>query len=512
MQKSLLQSSLNLLKKNWLIAVIIFFAGWLRFYNLTDNGILFSDAGRDLLAAKEAVETGELPLLGIPSSLPRFHQGPLTIWLESVVYILFGQQTLTFSIVFAFLGLLAVILVYEFGILYFNKKTALTAATLMAFSPLAIAHSRVAYHTTPIPLIIMIFLLVVQKSWQKRFKYDVFWVTLAWLLALQFELTLFPLGLILLPGWWQQLRKQKLKLDRYFFSQLSLAGLIGLAPQILHDLTQPIAQNQIINFILWIGYRVVSATGLIGGHQLSGEKLIKTGEVFHHYLSRVFSFGPDWIAYIFMGLILFSALYLLWEIWQSKKLSKATYLISACLLILTLSYFIHSSPSEAYFPPFLPLLSLFIGWGANKLLGQFEWLRKKLKIEWILGVLLGGWAIFNTIRIFQHTFFVSNPQEFSYNASIKEQREILQFINHIHPGNFVLRTTLEAGKFEAFFDNFIWLSQELEAENFSAKFISKTQLRITPDTAIFYLEGKDSPLQTYPNITKIEFTTYDLYF
>ena len=91
------------LKKNSWMILIVMLASWLRITQIDTQAILFGDAGRDLLVARQAVENNSLPLLGIPSSIPRFHQGPLTIWMQMAIYDLFGTQTLAFSVIFAFL-------------------------------------------------------------------------------------------------------------------------------------------------------------------------------------------------------------------------------------------------------------------------------------------------------------------------------------------------------------------------------------------------------------------------
>jgi 4-amino-4-deoxy-L-arabinose transferase-like glycosyltransferase len=470
------------IKDNWVITLIIIFAALMRSWDISSRGILFSDAAKDLLMAKQAVESQNIPLLGIPSSVPRFHQGPLTIWLEMIIYSAFGQNTFAFSIIFAFLGILAVIAVYEYAVVFINKKTALISSALLAFSPLAIAHSRVPYHTNPIPFVVMIYLFALQYLWKNK-RLGVFGAGLAWILIMQFELTLFSLGLLIPYILW----RKKIKIDISIISQFCAALLLGLLPQIIHDLTSSFSQSQIGGFILWIGYRITSLTGLVGNHQFSVSGVIGTFAIYGKYIGRIFSTQNNLISLVFFGLLLTS---LVLAFMRRRSLKIGLEITIAALILLTLSYFVHGTPSEAYFPPYFPLLSLLIGWGLSQIFH---------KKEILLKIFIGIWALINISSIFKHNFFVSNVQDFSYNPSVQEQRQIIKTIDRLSEGRFQLLTTHPAGKFPSYFDNLRWLAGELGIPKDGR------------EGMVFYIEPKNSSLSGYPNITKIEFTTYDVY-
>lgn len=472
----------NFIKDNWLITLIIIAATLLRTWDIGTRGILFSDAGRDLRVAQASVETQQLPLVGISSSIPRFHQGPVTIWIEMLIYLAFGHQTIAFSVIFAFFGVLAVIAVYEYCVVYINKKTALIAATILSFSPLAIAHSRVPYHTNPIPLVIMIYLFALQYLWQNK-KLGLFWAGLGWILVMQFELNLFSLGLIIPYILWR--KKIKLKLDS--ISQLSAAMLIGLLPQIVYDLSHSFGESQLGGFMLWISYRLASFTGAVGNHRPSFSSILETLSLFKHYGGRIFSTQSDLILYIFLGIFIFTIIKI---IKNQRKINIGLIIPSLALVLLTSSYFVHGSPSEAYFPPYFPLLSIFIGWGISEVFN-------KQKIIVVIGLVV--WSGINTLSIIRHNFFVSNPQSFSYGASILEQQQIMRQIYKLSGGNYRLATTHPAGKFDSYFDNYFWLMN---------KSLTAKHQKSAP---IFYIEPKDSALSGYPDIISLGFTTYDVY-
>lgn len=474
---------LKFIKNNWVITLIIIFATIMRSWSISSHGILFGDAAKDLLVAKQAVETQNLPLLGIPSSIPRFHQGPLTIWLEMIIYSIFGQNTLAFSMSFAFLGIIAVIAVYEYAVVFINKKTALISSALLAFSPLAIAHSRVPYHTNPIPLVIMIYLFALQYWWQNK-KLGLFWAGLAWILVMQFELSLFSLGLMIPYILW----RKRTKINMSVISQLSAASLLGLFPQIIHDLTSSFGASQIGGFILWVGYRITALTGLVGDHQFSIAKLSTTLSIYGKYWGRIFSTQVTFISIIFLVLFTITAAL---AISKRKTLKIGLEIPIVALVLLTLSYFAHGTPSEAYFPPYFPLLSIFIGWGLSQVFHQKER---------VVATLISIWAFINLVSIFKHNFFVSNPQAFSYYPSIQEQRRIIKTINRISGGEFQLIPTPPAENFPSYFDNFRWLAEELKIPTDQEQGM------------VFYIGSKDSILSGYPDMSKIEFTTYDVYY
>jgi GT2 family glycosyltransferase len=94
--------------EEWRFVLIIILAAFLRFDRLPELMPLIGDQGRDLLAALSAWQSKTLPLLGIPSSIPRFHQGPLSIWFFAAVFGLFGIDPVYAGYFSAMVGLLAV--------------------------------------------------------------------------------------------------------------------------------------------------------------------------------------------------------------------------------------------------------------------------------------------------------------------------------------------------------------------------------------------------------------------
>ncbi len=484
---SFYQQSLKWLKRQPTVALmmlVIIGGALLRSYHLKSKAILFGDAGRDLLIAQEAVEAGYLPLVGIPSSVPRFHQGPLTVWLQMAIYLLVGHQTLVYSLIFALISLLAIIALYELASTQLSPKVGLVSATLLAFSPLAIAQGRMPYHTNPIPLVVCAYLFSLIWLWRKK-RWPIFISVLGWSLMMQFELSLFALGLLIPYVIW----RSGLKLRWSHLSEFSAALLFGFWPQLIHDLTRPLEQNQLGAFIAWVGYRLLSGLGFFEtAHQLSVARLDQALNHFLKYGGRLFS-GGHWLNLALALLTI--ALAGLKLLKNQQKLPALIELTGLATLLLTLSYLVHGAPSEAYFPPYLVLLPLLVGYSLVVLFkGHFRWLL----------LVLAAYTLLNFITVFNLNFFVSNSEEFSYGPRIGEQREIIKLVTTLSQGDYQWRTTDEYGRFPSYFAGYRWLAQEMDVA------------APNPAGQVFYLEKPGSGLAGYPNLVQMTFPSRELYY
>lgn len=472
----------KLIKDNLLLILIFLVATIIRTWDLSNTAIFFDDAGHDLLIAKQSLEQKTLPLLGIASSVPRFKQGPVTIWYEMVLIKIFGFNLTLITLGFVALSLISLVLVYEFCDRYLNKRISMIATYLIALSPLAIAQARMPYHTNPIPLATVLFLFALVRLYEKR-KHALFWAVLAWSFLFQFELAVFP-TLLVIP--WIMYRTKQLSFSWLKVHQLLGGFLIGLLPQIIYDFTNRFSQLGL--FIVWVGYRLVSLFG--GEHSFSGGKVVGTGQSFAKYGGRIFATDNLLIGLLALGLIVYSVMILVGQ-FKKKKIKPAMEVILVFGSVLSIGYFLHGSPSEAYFPPFIVILPLLIAFALNQIF--------KNKSAFLTIALL-GWGLISLRSVFAHRLFVSNPQPFSYGCSVKNQRQIVDFIAEHSDGDFKFDTTREIKKFAATFDNLRWLANEnTMAENNQSK-------------KIFYLEGNDSPLRLESDIKVRHFGCSDVYF
>lgn len=472
----------KLIKDNLLLILIFLVATVIRTWDLPNSAIFFDDAGHDLLIAKQSLEEKTLPLLGIASSVPRFRQGPVTIWYEMLLTQVFGSNLTLITLGFVALSLISLVLVYEFCDRYLSKRISMIATYIMAFSPLAIAQARMPYHTNPIPLATILFLFALVRLYEKKEK-ALFWAVIAWAFLFQFELATFP-TILVIP--WVMYRTKQLNFAWSKVRAISLGLLIGLLPQIIYDLTHRFTQLGL--FIVWIAYRLVSLFG--GEHSFSGGKVLGTLNSFAKYGGRIFATDGLLIGLFAFGLIIWSVVVLVKQ-WKIKKIEPAMEVTLFFGGILSLGYFLHGSPSEAYFPPFIVIFSLLVAFALNQIF-------KKKSV--LLTILLLVWGLISLRSVFEHRFFVSNNQSFSYGCSVRNQRQIVDFISEQSGGDFKFDTTREMRKFAATFDNLRWLASENSiAENKEAK-------------RIFYIEGMDSPLRMEPEVKVRHFACSDVYF
>lgn len=428
-------------KQHYLIFLIVVAGTFLRVWQLDSKAIFFSDAGRDLMVAKQAVEDGSVPLLGIPSSIPRFKQGPVSIWIEMITIALFGVNTLAVSLVFAVLSILAIIALYEFVCVYIGRKQAIVAAAFLAFSPLAIAHGRVPYHTTPLPLALVLYLFSLMLLWEKR-KFSTFLSVFAFCFLFQFELSMAALILLIPFVMWQR----KIRLSWVTATQALAGAVLGLLPQVTYDVTHNFQQIGV--FILWVGHKVLEFLTFQGGGSTTLNAYMTS---IVQYGGRIFSTGNLILNVIFVTLILIG-FFAVWHAYKKKILPTAALLSELALVLLTLSYFVHGSPSEAYYPPYFILLSIHLT------LAVF-FIPKKYFLLTSSGVVF--WATINIVSIFSHNFFVDTEKSFSYGTSVESIRNIVEFASSKSQGTYTLHTTAKVEeKFPTFFDNYRWLALE----------------------------------------------------
>lgn len=451
-------STTDFLKTHWVAIVLIVVGTFLRFYHLPEKGILFGDSGHDLLLAAQAVEQRQLPVLGIASSLPRFHQGPLTIWLSMIIYGVVGYAPAWYFWVFAFIGCLAMIALYEFSLVWLNQKIGLFALTLLTFSPLAIAHSRMVYHTVPIAFLTAVVLWFTSQLFERN-KNSWPWAVLSTTMLFQHELSLFPVFVALPLAWWFGGLRRGLRWQRAIripTRQIMLSGgalVLGLLPQIISEFRD--GSQQLSGFILWLGYRVVSFFLPSSDHFAVGT-FGQVLERFAHYGSQVFLVPGVW-SFGTIALIGLAVLSLVGWVGQISKAHLSAGMLTTLLVtgLITAGYLVHGAPSEAYFPVYVVLLPLLVAIGLGNLSG---WLKAVGLFQLALVAFLAVTGISTT------NFFVDQTKTWNYGPSVGSQQLVLQWIEtrRSNPTEIIGSTDADAS-FPNYLSSYAWLSQSLSA-------------------------------------------------
>lgn len=342
------------------IAGIVLLSIFLRFYKLDDLMMFIGDQGWFYLSARDMVLTGNIPLVGITSSHTWLHQGALWTYMLAPVLWLFNFNPVGGAYLSSFLGVITVLLVYKIGKEVFSEKIGLIASFFYATSPLIIIHSRMAYHTTPIPLFTIILFYSVYK-WIKGNLNFFPLIILILAILYNFELatfTLVPIILILLvvgiltkKQWVRGLINKKIAL-------LSLIGFfVPMIPMIIYDFSHDFPQT--LKFIIWVFYKIALTLGLY--QQLHADSQPETFQAIFQFttilIKRMIYLENTYNALI---VLILSALFLTLVVYRSIRTKLFINAFSILLLFFVIpafGYIAAKTNSEAYILIFFPVVS-----------------------------------------------------------------------------------------------------------------------------------------------------------
>lgn len=374
----------------WPFVLIFILAAILRLWRLPELMPFIGDFGHDYLAAKDLLTAGKIPLLGIASSVPWLYQGSLWIYLAAVALWLGNFHPVAPAVLTGALSLITLWAIIAIAWKYWGKLAAISAGLVFATSPLVVWQARTPWHTSPIPLVaIGYFYFLLQGS--------VFWSAFFMGLLFQFELSNFPLILLML---FTPLR----------FKKIALVGfLIPLIPKVIYDFTHNF--TQLGGFVLWLGYRTVT---------FNPHRFLTTTQIIFDYLQKLF----PW-----------SLVLILWTLRRPK--TPAEYILVSWFLLLVASFYIHGTPSEAYFPVLFPILSLAVGWGISR--------HKFLLLPLIV------LSLINISWLFRHNFG-------NTGLPLRDRIAVVdQILTHIAGQPFQLIGTGSGSEHKTFLDNYRYL-------------------------------------------------------
>ncbi|MBI5151120.1 MAG: glycosyltransferase [Candidatus Pacebacteria bacterium] len=338
------------LTEQWRILFLIGLAFYLRTMMPTHIPLI-GDVGRDYLYALNVVRGQEIPLLGIPSSIPRFSQGPLNIWFDSISFILGGFTVFSpplFAAVLTTMGAGALYCLLERTV---GKQASFFGSLFFAVSVTAVMQSRMPFYLFAVPVFLVVYLwcLSVVKNSSRR---SVFFVVFTYFFLLQWELATLSLILLLPLSFFLE----KISIKKHWIGIVG-ATIMGLLPQIVFDITHRC--SHLCGLVGWVGYRIVAVSGFDGRHGLSGEAIARiVTKSFDQFLSFV---GQENGSTLYaVGVLVFLSFFYAFRHQQTlKKHSLYVYAIFGSM-VLSLSIFIHGFPSEAYFPPYLVFIVIFL--------------------------------------------------------------------------------------------------------------------------------------------------------
>ncbi|HZZ98436.1 MAG TPA: glycosyltransferase [Candidatus Saccharimonadia bacterium] len=417
------------LSEQWRLIFIIVLSLFLRLFALDHSGFI-GDLGRDYLQAIGILQGKIIPLLGIPSSIPRFSQGPLNVWFDALSFLLGGVSPYAPPLFAALLTTIGVGVLYALLERRVSKNLAFVAAILLASAPSAILQSRMPFYLFAEPLFVIIYLWRL-LALNRRNNRTIFWAVLSFWLLFQWELATLPL-LFLLPI---AVVRKKISILRAAVIG-AIATLIGLLPQIVFDLTHRCAQ--LCGLFVWSGYRVIATSGFDGRHAISPSTL-------RSFFTSAAALLQQTVGLHELQLLLVLALstYGIVVFLKSRRRDDLTFYSIVGSALLFLGIFLHGSPSEAYFPPllvFMPILNVC----------AVTSMPRKLRYI-VIGILLLSSGI-NSVEMIRNKFYLE---------SFQTKIEAARWIEKEAGGQTITMKSFDsAAHFETYLDGMQFLLQE----------------------------------------------------
>lgn len=403
--------------ENLFVFAILLISLFLNLYKINSTMLFIGDSARDYLAARDMLLTHTIPLVGIKSSVVWLHQGPISVYLIGIAFLVSHFSPIAPAVLYGIIGVISTYLIFILGKTFFNKTVGLLASLFYATSPLIVVNARMPYHTSSIPLFASLFFLILYKVSNGSRKL-LFFLFLTFGFLLQVELSNGVL-LILLIALFILIKPKFKKKDII----LSLCGfLFGVLPFILYDLAHKFVYS--VGFPLWVLNRIRLFFGITNTQ--NSTTMHVPDALFRIYQQVAGVIFPASLFIVWLAITLVFAVVL----FNSKRLlktkSRGLLLVLLWLIVPLIGFIMHASPGPAYFPLLFPVISLIIGYA-------FFRLSKISKI--ILLIFIFGCFI-NVYTIVLNGYFIPTLQTynslppFSYNLglSIDVSSDIAKFI------------------------------------------------------------------------------------
>lgn len=444
----LAESLLRFLRfNNILLLFILMLSVFVNFYEINNRMIFIGDQGWFYISARDMLINGQIPLVGIASSHPWLHQGPLWTYILAFLFWIFNYNPLSGGYFSAILGVITVFYIYKVGKEMFSEKIGLISALLYATSPLVVVTSQMPYHTSPIPLFTLLFIFSSYKFIKgnsKFFPLSVLFLSILYNLELATVVLWFILLIILTYGVWKKTEWIKKIFNKRILICSILAFLIPMVPIIIYDFNNNFPQT--LKFIAWIGYRVLSFFGIINVHE--ERFLLISGSMFtfsfHYYQNLIFA-KSNVVSFI---LLIFSLLILFFNIlnfFRKKTYETGQMFLALWIIIPLAGYFINKIPSGAYLPIFFPAFIYLLAFSFDKIM--------KTKALFIISALLILFIVLMNIHFITFSKDSISKSDFSKRIAIAEK-----IVNEAdgRPYNIIGRG--DGSQFESFTMNYEYLA------------------------------------------------------
>ncbi len=226
-------------KKYYFFIIVLFFAVFLRFWNISNTVQFLGDQGRDSLIVSKIFKEKDLVFIGPVTSVGNMYLGPLYYYFMVPFLMLSYPSPMGPVYAVALLGVLTIYLMFVLGKELLGEKVSLVAATLMTFSATVVAGTRFSWNPNPAPLVSLLMIYFVFKALRRNEKYWIL-VVLCFSVLIQLHYLTLLAGLGFGVLWLGQLF-QKIKSNQSIKKMMIstvIGGLIfvtSLTPLILFD-------------------------------------------------------------------------------------------------------------------------------------------------------------------------------------------------------------------------------------------------------------------------------------
>ncbi len=447
----IIESFLNINKTTLTLALIFLLALFIRLYKVDSLVPFIGDQGWFFLSAKNAIVSNQLPLVGITSSHPWLHQGPLWTYIVLVLFKIFNFSPAAPFYFTAFIDGIVVLLVYKLVNKMFFQKIALYSCLIYAFSPVVILSARMAYHTSLIPAFILLYfysLFNFLKGNKYYFPLAILFLGVLYNLELQTAMLGILFFLILIFGFIKRHIWFKSILNKKILSLSFFAFLVPMLPILIYDLQNGFPQTVV--FGGWIIYKGASFfIKLFEGGVTNFQPYILMLDYFYEFIRKLIFIQNGILSLAVFILSIFTLVYKLTNKKLSKPLNLGTLLIFLFLLFLTGGILVSNTPSDAYlmslFIPSILMVSIFLDYiSKNRII--------YLSVLSIVVLI----AFLNAYHLFSNDYFTGTHK--SYGPNLNDRiKAVKQIIKDSGNKSISIIGKGEGSQFESFTDNHEYL-------------------------------------------------------
>lgn len=333
---------------------ILFWGIFIRFFEIDKYIDFIGDQAWFFISARDMVLNHSLPLVGIASSHLWLHQGPLWTYIIALLFLLSKFNPFVPYYFTSALDCLAIIFLFYVVSKMFSSKVAFFTSLIYAFSPAVILNARFAYHTSPIPIFVILLIYSIYSFIKGKvyfFPITIFLLFILYNFELQNSIFLALFAIIILYGfinkksWFKNIFKYKI----IIFSLI--AFFLPMLPILIYDIKNGFPQT--IVFGGWIVYKFTSfPLGLFVGKSNSYLDYSPILNYLSTFIQKLLFVKTIIIS---LSVFVISLIYLI--LINFKKRDTKLILLLLIIVFAVGGILITKTPSDAYLPSlFVPII------------------------------------------------------------------------------------------------------------------------------------------------------------